>query len=267
MLQFEDDNSAIAKIQREDAKEKLSKISRKFIKVKISSTVIALIAVLAVFVSFTTTISSLSARGMMDYLPGLDKNTGIGSREMFTVTYKVVGLTAEGVLIEGDDIAGFIEGGEIQFIPRDEDANTVVAIAHEGWFFGLWIEDESLDAERTDTRIQGNMTFTALFIELSTDGTVPPGDPPIDPPIDPIPPVPPGDPLIDPEEKPPIDDDNKGGGKGGQYDPNYQVIDGETYYREVIKQFYDEAMAILAKGGELTPLQIAIIEAYRKIIE
>ena len=49
--------------------------------------------------------------------------------------------------------------------------------------------------------------------------------------------------------------------------PNYYVIDGETYYKEVIQQFYDEAMAIIEAGGELSPEQLALLEIYREILK
>ena len=52
-------------------------------------------------------------------------------------------------------------------------------------------------------------------------------------------------------------------GSGGQYtDPNDQVLDGKTDYKDVYEQYYKEAMEILANGGEIPASLRKIIEAY-----
>ncbi|MFQ9739071.1 MAG: hypothetical protein ACLR06_16165 [Christensenellaceae bacterium] len=57
--------------------------------------------------------------------------------------------------------------------------------------------------------------------------------------------------------------DGSGGGAGGQYtDPNDQVLDGKTDYKDVYEQYYKEAMEILANGGEIPASLRKIIEAY-----
>jgi hypothetical protein len=54
-----------------------------------------------------------------------------------------------------------------------------------------------------------------------------------------------------------------------QTDPsnsNNDIIDEETYYRDVLESYYESAMQKLAAGGELTAEEQAFIEQYFGII-
>ena len=54
---------------------------------------------------------------------------------------------------------------------------------------------------------------------------------------------------------------------GGKYEEANQIIDGETYYREV-KQLYKEMLLerLETEGDQLSPEERAIIEAYLEIV-
>lgn len=56
-------------------------------------------------------------------------------------------------------------------------------------------------------------------------------------------------------------------GRGGNYNPEKDnIIDGNQNYRDLYQQYYDEAMAIIAAGGELPEYYKKIIEAYFGVI-
>lgn len=262
MLELEGDDSYIAKRQKDDATQKLSKVRHNSIKIAIPSTIIALIGMLAVFASSLTLVSTLSAKGELGYLPGFGIGNGTGSVEIYKVNYKVVGVIGGQIVIE--NTGGFIVGAIEQFVLRDEDASTVVAVADEGWFFGYWKEDERTDPERTDRKIQSDVTYTAVFFAIGDENNEGDGDgkqngEPGEPANNE-----PGEPGDDGETEQNEDGEtNDGGGANGRYEEVNYVIDGKTYYRDVIDQLYE----IFESGRELTPQQRAMLEAYLKTIQ
>ena len=56
--------------------------------------------------------------------------------------------------------------------------------------------------------------------------------------------------------------EGKGEGAGGGWSDGNQIIDGKTDYRDVFKIYYDMAMEILNKGGELPDFLREFIEQY-----
>ena len=55
--------------------------------------------------------------------------------------------------------------------------------------------------------------------------------------------------------------------RGGEYNPDKDnIIDGNQNYRDLYKQYYEEAMAIIASGEELPEYYKRIIEAYFGVI-
>ena len=59
----------------------------------------------------------------------------------------------------------------------------------------------------------------------------------------------------------------EGGGAGGKYEEYNQVIDGETYYRDVYQEYYEQAMRILSEGGVVPEYIRIIIQNYFDAIQ
>ena len=59
----------------------------------------------------------------------------------------------------------------------------------------------------------------------------------------------------------------EGGGAGGKYKEYNQVIDGETYYRDVYQEYYEQAMQILSEGGVVPEYIRIIIQNYFDAIQ
>jgi len=69
MVEYSNDNSYIANIQRNDARAALAKVDTKQIKIKISTAIIISVIICAVFGAAMTTVNALSEQGIM---PGGD---------------------------------------------------------------------------------------------------------------------------------------------------------------------------------------------------
>ena len=95
-----------------------------------------------------------------------------------------------------------------------------------------------------------------------------PSDDPSDEPME-------GDPDA-PMDEPQDPSDSEGGNNdpngdpsddaGGRYDDANQVIDDDQYYRDRYEEYYNQAMEILASGGEVPQYLKDIIESYYGII-
>ncbi len=222
MMELEKDQSYIALLQREDAKDKLKSVNGNQLKYSIFILPIVMLIVLAVFSVSMVTISALSVTPKIGWeypqpeIPGPQDN----------YLYIPISYVA--------DVGGVIIGEAEQVVIYGKDATTVVAVANIGFEFEKW-SDGLESPERTDKNIQKGFTVYAIFAEL-VDG----GD---------------GD-------GPPVNGKNP----GGEYIENNVIIDGETYYRDVYQNYYDEAMRILAEGGEIPPALREIIALYFGII-
>lgn len=75
---------------------------------------------------------------------------------------------------------GRIDGQAVQTILKGEDAQTVTAVAEEGYVFAGW-SDGLETAERTDTDVQENLTVTAQFEKEPADPDNPDPEDPDDP--------------------------------------------------------------------------------------
>lgn len=60
---------------------------------------------------------------------------------------------------EGGEISGFREQG----VYEGENADSVTARPHEGYYFIKWSDTDSTNPERTDCNVQQNITATAIF--------------------------------------------------------------------------------------------------------
>lgn len=244
MLELRDDQSYIAMRQKEDAEKQMRAANANSLRFCVSKVSVALLGVFAVLGLSMTTVAGLSASGKApngsDFIDNLLPEKPLN---FVSVSY---------VVEEG----GIIEGEADQLIEAGGDAETVVAVADEGWMFVCWQEDESEDPSRTDVGIMEDVVYTAVFqrVEPGDDGEGD-GEPSEGEPGDP------SDAQGDPSD---ASGDGDGIGMGPSRDNDY-VIDGETNYGDVIGDYADSASDSLSSGT--IPGDVAgIIQGYYGIL-
>ncbi len=251
MNQFIADDSFIAQKQREDAKIKLGSLSAGLITFVFSRVLLVGLVVSAVMGAGMTTVSSLSDEGIL--LSGKDVVELIIPDE--PVEYVTVSYVA--------DEGGLIEGDEVQILEKGGNATEVIAVAEDGWTFVEW-SDGVTDPYRSDYRIGEDKEFVAIFGQLGdgdgdgegegegqpSDGEGQPGagDEPSK-----------SDQPSDPDAPP-------NNGANGSYTENNMVLDGDTYYRDVFEEYYNQAMEYLAKGEDIPDELRALIQTYFDVI-
>jgi len=131
------------------------------------------------------------------------------------------------------DGGGFIYGEIHQLVLHRQNSTTVVAIADPGWFFYEWSDGRQMP-ERRDLNVQRSFVVFAIFME-DGDGSPEPGDEDEDP---------------QPEEF-----------------FNFNLVhDAETYFRDVLGQYWEIAMQALAEDREIPDRIRIIIESYFRMI-
>ena len=252
MAELEGEESFIAKRQREDALQALSTINASFIKLAISLPLITAVSISAVLGLGMTTVSALSAADVIqggDEIINPDQEPEIKEYE---VRYEI--REGEGLIIGETD-----EGGEFQIVQEGYDAFPVIAVPDEGWMFIGW-EDGPMDPYRCDTNITESVTYYAIFAEAEE------GDEESDQEGD-------GDSEGDQSQNAPNSGDgggqqngnshSPGQGAGGRYEPNNQVIDGETYYGgEVFEDAYQDAIDKVNKDGDMDDKDKDVVGGY-----
>lgn len=255
MNQLENDDSYIAKRQREDAEQSLKTINEKMLKITVSLALIIVTPIVSVLGMGMATVAGLSSNGILPSGSALvDEVVPQEPDEYVAVSY----------LVEG---GGFIEGGDPeQYILKGEDTEMVMVVPEEGWVFLMWT-DGLTDPARSDKKVMEDMEVTAILMELMAmpgmgmgSGEGEPGD------------GPPGDQPGHSDKN--TNQEGMPGGASGSYEPSNQIIDGTIYYRDSDRyvEGYEEAIAILEnqgvlENGEELPEEIrAILEAYFNII-
>jgi hypothetical protein len=257
MQQLKDDESFMAMRQREDAKQALTTVNSKMLKLVVSVPLIIAMSVSGVFGLGMTTVSALSALGLLSdgksFLEELDPNhDGL---------YEIHYLTEGEGMVEGETD----EGGPDQIVEHGKNAEPVVAVPMDGWVFVEW-SDGKKNPNRHDLYVEGNLTVTAVFAEVSGDekffvtenGDVDmdggPGDGSF------------GAPGL--EDKPGQDGDKPMPGGNGVYEPNNQFIDGKTYYGDkMYDEMYDQAQKEIEANENLSEEKKDITNDYFDIIE
>ena len=279
MVEYENDSSFIAKVQREDAQESLAKLELSrvgFIVAKLIAvpkpTLILLLVALPLFIVMNT-VGKLSDEGI---LPGgdfiIDAIIPEEQIEYVEVLYEVDG-------------GGEIYGESIQLVPIGGKTEEVVAVADDEWIFSHWEEDEYKKPARSDSKITESTIFTAVFIQTGDgDQTSDQDDPNAQPSDD-------GKPKDKPQQnqenqenkddqqnqenqenqddqqqqKPEDNDQNKPSNQGGsRYEEANKVIDGEKYYKDEIEETYYEELRkrLEEEGDQLTAEERHLIESY-----
>ena len=279
MLELQQDESYIAMLQRENAKEHLKYADHRKLRLRLSKTLVILAVVAALLAAGMTTVVGLAES---DIVPS---GTDIVTPEDPMEGYISVSYMAE----EG----GEIEGETDQLVLAGESTTPVVAIPDDGWIFVGW-EDGVGNPERYETNVTENMLFIAIFEQIGEGGEggesdgeggqengSAEGDSAEDVPGE-------GAANVDSEqnggegdegngsgsdanndggkgetdEKGEGKGDGKGQGAGGKWQNSNQFIDGNTYYRDYLDMYYEMAQEIFEQEGEIPPEMREFFENY-----
>lgn len=314
MMEYQKDDSYIAKRQREDALNAMSEAnkvkplgSRISLTVSKAALVVAAVAIVACIPM--TTATALAANGSVgggqEVIGGIINPVTLAD---YTVTYSVVLADDDTrIILKGGDSGtadyGFIdgkfgedgkyvktvkEGGsadavvanayvpypievlmqgensmEPQYVTSTEDGEEVVYYMFIGWSNDSdSLNDLETDPEKTVENVTSDVTVYAVFIAI---------------PYDEFPGVPfggsgngNGDGSGDGNgDGIPSEDGEPGGGAGGGVDSseNDKVLDGETDYRDVYDQYYDDAMQNLSGDEDSSDGDKKIYESYFDILK
>ena len=223
MQEYKDDDSYIARRQREDAEQALKEIQASQLKMKLKKGFVIALAIVAVLAVGAWTLQILVQAGIIK--PGKDMMTEIfPDPDKYYLQYEVMG-------------DGFIDGELVQELTVDNPAQAVEAIAMEGWVFVGWDDGKEHPYRQDGNAIEQmkkmgveTMTLTAVFQEVSYGEGEGMGAPAEDEEGMKMP-AKPGE-EGEGQGKP---SDQEGESRpsqtgGGKYEPNNQVIDGETWY-------------------------------------
>lgn len=236
MTEYENDNSFMAEMQRKDAAREIEKMKNFRIKIKVSA--ISVIICLASFLSSvtTTTVAALSFTGKVPAPDDIITPTN-PEKEYVEINYS-----------DGD--GGRIEGDLMQIVEKGGNCTEVMAVADDGYVFDVWSDGVGTPL-REDTEVLFSRTIYAYFTKIEENNRA---DDKSDE----------ADGNIDLDKKP--GDMPPAGGAAGKYEEYNQVIDGQTYYRDVYREYYDEAMKILDEGGVVPEYIRVIIQKYYNVI-
>jgi hypothetical protein len=251
MVEYENDDSLMAKTQREDAVEKLSRFKAQSIRIAVSTFAVVFLIITAIVGSGMVTVSTLSAFGLLpDFSEVMEQVLPEEPEVYVSVTYEVEG-------------GGFIEGEADQLVLLGGNAEPVEAIADEGYAFLNW-DDGYKKTVRSDGGIREDIILIAIFEEVGDGEGEGDGDAEGD--QEGQSGKPGGKPGENPSSNQENDDSSSNQG-GGKYEEANQIIDGETYYREVLGGYVDDIIKYLEEhGDELTDEERKIIEAYIGIV-
>ncbi len=236
MTQLEGDDSYIAMRQREDAMKAMNMLNPKLVKMVISASVFVTLSITSVFGLGMTTVSGLSAEGILP--SGRELIASMFDDDSNANTFELIYGVQKN---SKGEAGGVIEGKTSQSVEKGADAETVIAVPEEDWIFVEW-SDGVTEAARTDENVSEHIEVYAIFEKMGDEedeeddefvGEDQPGDfKPDDKPGN-GPPLPP-----DPNQS-----------NGGQYQAADKIIDSETNYKDVLPQSKDDVQENLNDGG------------------
>ena len=251
MMELENDDSYIAKRQREDAHEKLAEVSHKQLKFRLAKRVIATVCACAVIAPAMAVVANLAAKGTL--------------KSFLEIVNPPVTKYVE-ITYEAED-GGVINGEEVQIVVSGEALTPVVAEAEDGYVFVEW-SDGNGDPFRSDGKITEDTVFVAIFEQVDEDAN-PEGE---------------GEGNGNGDGMPsdmPGDGDGNGGnggngyqggngnqngpgmnpGASGQNLPKNQILDGNTFYFPLLASYMSEA-ASGGADGSVPSIISSIISTY-----
>ena len=250
MNQLADDDSYMARRQREDAVKALSAVNPKLIKIAVSVPLIVATSICAVFATGATTYTGLSEYGIVKNFEEIKEV--LAEDIYYEVCYEVEG-------------GGFIDGEPFQLILEGEAASPVIPMAEEGWAFSGW-SDGYEEFFREDIDVREDMLIIAIFTEVEMEEGEGGGGGGEE-----------GDESQEAsgggggggggedqsEGEGEGSGQGQGGGAGGQWMENNAVIDGETDYGDnVYDEAYESEMEDATNDGDVSDDLRDIIKDY-----
>jgi len=261
MVEYKDDPSVIAKLQREDAKAALARASAKYLKITISNAVVVSLIICAYLFAGMTTVNILAEKGIIQ---GGDDLVNNFVEEQTTEWVSVSYIIEEG---------GTLEGDEEQMIVKGTNASTVTAVADDGYVFKEW-SDGSAFPTREDREINADIVYVAIFTPLQDGDSGEDGDPGEDGEEgdegdDSDAPGEEGDEGEQGEQQQPQPGDQEPNpGAGGKYEAHNQIIDGNKFYRDELDGKYrEDALDLLEdENSGLSDAEKELIKKYFGIV-
>lgn len=278
MLELDGDDSYIANVQRENAINSIAGVVNRKIRLRVPRAVICFAAVAFVLGASMTTVTGLANN---DVIPDFDEIVEDPYANYLSVTYAV-------------DEGGEIEGETDQLIEPGGATTPVIAVPEDGWIFVGW-DDGNSEMERFEENVTTDLYYIALFEQIGEgdegdsegegggkEGSgSQEGDKAEDLPSN-------GSANVDSDqngasgsegdgsgssgeneggqgssdEQGEGKGDGKGQGAGGKWDDQNQFIDGKTYYRDKLDEYYQMALEIFEETGEIPPELRDFFEAY-----
>jgi len=264
MVEFEKDDSAIAELQRQDAKMALNALSTAAIYLRVATATIICIAVSFVLCAGMTTVTGLVDKGIIK-----------GGDEIIEELIPDEQLVYVSVTYEAEE-GGIIEGEADQLILLGTKTEIIEAVAEEGYEFVEW-DDGYTKPVRYEKNVQEDKIFVAYFAPMGEGDQQGDGQPqdsdqegqPSDKPSKDSKPQDSDQEQEEGEEGKPDDKENDKPTNigGGKYEEVNQVINGETYYKEVLGDYLELLRERLeTEGDNLSTEERAIIESYLGIV-
>lgn len=248
MTQFENDDSYIARRQREDAMNALRSVNESFVKIAVSASMVVVCCVTCVLGVGATTASALSDKSLLDLIRE-KKEEEEALANTFYLTYGVK-----------DNVGGRVDGELEQSVRGGEAGTTVQAVAEDGYIFIGWTDGYE-DATRTDVDVKKDVTVNAVFVEAENNdeddqteeekGEGEPGEGSSST-------QQPGEPS-DPSDS--GDGTGDGAGSGADSASN-QVIDGSTYYGDEYSGSLSDAQDSMNSDSNLSGDEKGVIGDY-----
>lgn len=149
MTQFENDDSYIAKLQREDAKKAIKTVDGKLIKFAVSVPLVVGMAFALLLSGGMTTVNALSSAGVIRSGKQIVADANAVPDVYYNLDY----------VIEG---SGVIKGAETQVLKKGESGTPVLAVADYGYAFVRW-SDGYTEPYRQDFDVREDTLLTAIF--------------------------------------------------------------------------------------------------------
>ena len=155
MIDYQNDDSVMATLQRNDAMQALSKVDKKSIRFKFNNKLFVALSITGFFSIGISVISILSAAGLLPSASDIIKEVN-DRPDYIPVSY----FAEDGCTIEGETE---------QLVLLGENALPVIAIPDEGYSFEGW-DDGYRKPTRNDKKIDCPLVLTAIFVPLDEDG-------------------------------------------------------------------------------------------------
>lgn len=264
MNELKDDDSYIAKKQREDAMSSLSKVTASNIAVTVSLSLLLVMPLVAVVSAGASTVYGLHVAGIIP-----------SGREVF---FQIIQPVPKDVELQFTvDGGGSVEGYTTQTIKEGANADAVVAIPETGYAFShwTWIEGSSVKFSTTPyfvaEEVFEDTKFTAVFTQLedyeediyglesgngkgngkgqnqnghTSDTDMPPED------------------GKDNQAPDPNGIGGDGRGSNGANDEENKILNGDTFYGDIYETERNDAMQNVSQDKEMSQEMKDFIEGY-----